>query len=104
MTRKVILKPHKNHVDHRTGPLRFYRKERGEYKTSDGYRVVTDRVELDLDNKSAFAPGHVKATGPRGAIEADQVTIDSNGGQKGQVMMRFEGNVRVQYDPAATDN
>ena len=73
-------------------------------ETSDGYRVVTDRVELDLDNKSAFAPGRVKATGPRGAIEADQVTIDSNGGQKGQVMMRFEGNVRVQYDPAATDN
>ena len=39
MTRQVIIKPHKDHVHHRTALLRLYRKERGEDKTPDGYRV-----------------------------------------------------------------
>ena len=39
MIRKVLLKAHKDHVHHRTGLMRFYRKERGEDKTPDGYQI-----------------------------------------------------------------
>ena len=39
MLKKVILKAHKDHVHQRTALLRLYRKERGEDKTPDGYRI-----------------------------------------------------------------
>ena len=73
-------------------------------QTSDGYRVVTERIELDLDQKSAHAPTRVKASGPRGGIQADQVVIEGGGDTQGAAVMRFDGNVRVLYRPGAAGN
>ena len=72
-------------------------------QTSDGYRVLTEQVELDLDRRTAFAPSAVKASGPRGGIQADRVTIETGPDDGGAAVMRFEGNVRVLFRPAAED-
>ena len=39
MSKQFTVKAHKNHVDHRTALLRFYRKQRGQRKTRKGYWV-----------------------------------------------------------------
>lgn len=69
-------------------------------QTSDGYRVETDRVEMDLDAKSASAPSRVVASGPRGGIEADTVEVASQSGDGKAMIIRFDGNVRVTWLPA----
>lgn len=68
-------------------------------ETSDGYRVVTETVRMDLDDKSALAPSRVVGTGPIGGIEADMVTVDSKGGDGNSITLLFEGNVRVTWLP-----
>lgn len=70
-------------------------------ETSDGYRVTTGRIEMDLDQKSALAPGRVIGEGPLGGIEADRVEVDSTGGDGTAVTVLFEGNVRVVWKPGA---
>ena len=72
-------------------------------QTSDGYRVQTEQVALDLDQRTAHAPTAVKASGPRGGIQADRVTIETGPEESGDAVMRFEGNVRVLFRPAARD-
>lgn len=39
MSEEITIKPRKNHVEHRIALLRFYRKQRGETKTTKGYRI-----------------------------------------------------------------
>ena len=39
MTQAITIKPHKDHVDHRTALLRFYLKERGGAKDAKGYQI-----------------------------------------------------------------
>lgn len=68
--------------------------------TSDGYRVETSRVEVNLETKGAVAPSRVVAEGPRGGIEADTVEIIGETGDGKSTVMRFEGNVRVTWQPA----
>jgi lipopolysaccharide export system protein LptC len=69
-------------------------------ETSDGYRVETPRVEVDLGAKVAVAPQRLHATGPRGAIEADRVRIIRGEGER-NTTVRFEGDVRVTWRPEA---
>jgi lipopolysaccharide export system protein LptC len=67
-------------------------------ETSDGYRIETPRVEVDLEGKTAFAPTRLSATGPNGGVEADQVRVVRGGGSRNSTI-RFEGNVRVTWQP-----
>jgi lipopolysaccharide export system protein LptC len=68
-------------------------------ETSDGYRVRTPSVEVDLAARTAEAPGRIHAEGPRGGVEADRVKVQ-RGESKDDVTIRFEGNVRVTWRPA----
>ncbi len=68
-------------------------------KSSDGYRILAERVEVDMKNRSAVSPGVVVATGPRGAIEADRVRVETGEDGKRDVTIFFEGNVRVRFRP-----
>jgi lipopolysaccharide export system protein LptC len=70
-------------------------------ETSDGYRVETPRVEVDLGTKVAVAPERLHATGPRGGINADRVRIDRSAGEGGATVL-FEGDVRVTWQPRAS--
>lgn len=72
-------------------------------RTSDGYRVLTERVEVNMNTRSAFAPGTVLATGPNGQIEANSVRIVGASDQGRDLTIFFEGNVRMVYRPEATD-
>lgn len=70
-----------------------------ELRTSTGYRAVTDRVTLDLATRTAVAPARVRASGPRGNLRADRLRIRQTGDRKGDLTMRFEGNVRLVLKP-----
>lgn len=67
--------------------------------TSDGYRLTTEQVQLDLDQKSAIAPSRVEASGPRGAISANRVRMEGAGSGTDDVTVWFEGNVKVTFQP-----
>lgn len=71
-------------------------------ETSDGYRIETPSVEVDLAAKTAEAPDRLHAAGPRGSIEADRVQVVRGEGED-EVTLRFEGNVRVNWLPVAVD-
>lgn len=66
-------------------------------ETSDGYRVRTPSVEVDMAAKTAEAPQRLHAQGPRGGVEADRVRVLRGG--KDDMTVRFEGNVRVIWRP-----
>jgi lipopolysaccharide export system protein LptC len=67
-------------------------------ETSDGYRVRTPSVDIDMAAKTAEAPERVHAEGPRGGIDADRVRVVRGEGED-NVTVRFEGNVRVTWRP-----
>lgn len=69
-------------------------------RSSDGYRADAQRVELDMRNRTAFVPGHVVGTGPRGAIEADSLRITQPDPAVRDVTAIFTGNVKVTIQPA----
>lgn len=68
-------------------------------ETSDGYRATTGSVELDLDARRAHVPGRVQAEGPRGAIVANSLTVVDGSETGDDVVLRFEGDVRVNFAP-----
>lgn len=67
-------------------------------ETSDGYRVRTPSVSVDMAAKTAEATERLHADGPRGGIEADRVRIVRGEGPDNTVI-RFDGNVRVRWRP-----
>lgn len=69
-------------------------------ESSDGYRIVTDRVDIDLAARNAIAPEHLRAEGPQGSIEAERARI-SRGETDDDMTIRFEGQVRVKWQPVA---
>lgn len=71
--------------------------------SSDGYHLTTDRLEFDLDGKTAVAPGPVAGTGPRGHIEAGSLRAEAgpDGGGGGKIW--FENRVRLVFSPATGD-
>ena len=70
-------------------------------RTSDGYRARTERVELDLARKTAKAPGPVSAHGPRGELHADSMRVDPARPDSRDMIVRFQGNVRLRILPQA---
>lgn len=69
-------------------------------KTSDGYLVRTEGIDMDLDGRVAVTDGPVTASGPAGELEADAGRVEATRGQKA-VILRFEGNVRLRLNPSA---
>lgn len=69
--------------------------------TSDGYRLTTQEIQIDMAAKTASAPGRLNAEGPRGGIEADSVQIRQGAGGKRDMTIRFDGNVHVTFRPKA---
>ena len=70
-----------------------------ELVSSDGYTARTERVELDLARKSAKAPEAIHAEGPRGNIRADTMRMTTAAPDSRDVIVHFEGNVRLQILP-----
>ncbi len=68
------------------------------FETSDGFQAKMPRIELDLASKVAVAPARLRATGPRGSIEADRMRM-VRGQTPGDATIRFEGNVHVNWRP-----
>ncbi len=68
--------------------------------TSDGYHLETDLVELDLDAKTAHAPGPVSGTGPDGRIDAGSMRAAAGEDGAGAGKIWFENRVRVVFIPA----
>ena len=52
---------------------------------------------MALAAKTAIAPGPIEANGPRGSIRADRLKVQRTDLERGDVTIRFEGNVRVIY-------
>ncbi|MEM7060761.1 MAG: LPS export ABC transporter periplasmic protein LptC [Pseudomonadota bacterium] len=71
-----------------------------ELVSSDGYTARTENVQLDLARKSATVPGAVSAEGPRGRIEADKMRMDTIDADRRDVVLFFEGNVRLRILPS----
>lgn len=67
--------------------------------TSDGYRVETDRVEMDIANKSAVAPGEVRAAGPIGSIRSNTVRLNEDEEGAAGTTIWFEGDVKLLLRP-----
>jgi lipopolysaccharide export system protein LptC len=67
--------------------------------TSDGYHVETDLVEIDLDAKTANAPGPVSGTGPRGQIDAGSFRAAASDGSIAAGKIWFENRVRLVFIP-----
>ena len=67
--------------------------------TSDGYRVESDLIEIDLDAKTANGPGPVIGTGPRGEIQAGsfRASAGKDGERDGKIW--FENRVRLVFIP-----
>lgn len=67
--------------------------------SSDGYHMKTARVEFNLDGKTAYAPGPVSGTGPRGRIEAGSLRAEAGdeSGEPGKIW--FENRVRLVFSP-----
>ncbi len=68
------------------------------FQTSDGFEAKMPRIELDLASKVAVAPARLRATSPRGSIEADRMRM-ARGTTPNSSTIRFEGNVRVSWRP-----
>ena len=69
-------------------------------ESSDGYRIETEAIDVDLASRSAVSPERLRAEGPRGSIEADQVRI-KRGEADDDLTLHFEGKVRVNWDPGS---
>lgn len=67
--------------------------------TSDGYRVESNLIEIDLAAKTANGPGPVSGTGPNGEIQAGsfRVSAGKDGERDGKIW--FENRVRLVFIP-----
>lgn len=70
-------------------------------ETSDGYRLETQTLQMELDRRIAKSPGPVRGTGPAGSIEAGAMIMRQSGkeGEKKTNQIWFEKRVRVVFIP-----
>jgi lipopolysaccharide export system protein LptC len=67
-------------------------------ETSDGYRMDTDRLHVDLASGRIEAADGVQSTGPLGQIDAGGLAVEPTGDDDAR-LFTFGGGVRVIYDP-----
>ena len=72
-------------------------------ESSDGYRFETEELAVDFGERRAHAPAPVRGEGPEGWIEAERFRLVTDGGDLGEAVIRFEGDVRVLFTPRASD-
>lgn len=65
-------------------------------ETSEGYRVVSDRMRLMLADLGVDAPGEVRIDGPGITLEAGAMTLS---GPEDAAVLSFTGGVRLLYEP-----
>ena len=69
-------------------------------ETTDGQRMETALVLIDLEAETVHAPGPVTATGPRRVIEAGSMRAAAGKGGLDDGKIWFENRVRVVFIPA----
>lgn len=69
--------------------------------TSDGYRLESDAMKVDIEARRAETVGAVVGTGPQGRIDADHLEVVQNDGEGSPVTAIFTGNVRVTINGRA---
>lgn len=65
-------------------------------QSSLGYQIVSERMLLALDVFNLHAPTHIHVTGPGLDLTSDTMQMS---GADGQTIVRFNGSVRVLYQP-----
>lgn len=63
-------------------------------ESSDGYRIATDEVKVDLAQGQLTGRKPIEAKGPFGTITADGFEVN-----RGDKRLRFIGNVRMKINP-----
>ena len=71
-------------------------------ETSDGYRIETEHIDMDIANREAATTDAVSAKGPQGSLTADSAQARSED-DGSDAVLRFEGNVRLTFLPAKRD-
>lgn len=70
-----------------------------EIETSDGYRIIANRLDAELGTATLTATGDVVAVGPMGRIAAATMTIAPAASDGDARMISFGKGVRLVYDP-----
>jgi len=65
--------------------------------TSDGYRMLTDVLQMRTDQTYMTSLSPVRAFGPPGTLEADRMEVFAEGGSGEVTRMVFTGSVRLVY-------
>ena len=73
-------------------------------ETSDGLRVLSARVTVDLQAGLLVASGGVRATSAMGQIDSQTLRIDPHKIEEDARLISFEKGVRLVYDPPAREN
>lgn len=71
-------------------------------ETSDGYRMGSENVTLDLRAGTLAAGDPVETEGPMGRIDSRTLSISPAGGDDNARRFLFGDGVRLVYDPRAT--
>lgn len=66
--------------------------------TSTGYRIESEMLRATLTEVEISSPGPVHATGPGGTIDAGEMRIMAQGGEK-PTQLVFKNGVKLIYDP-----
>jgi lipopolysaccharide export system protein LptC len=73
-------------------------------ETSDGLRVESARMSVDLQSGLLVASGGVRANSAMGQIESQTLRIEPHENEKDARLISFDKGVRLVYDPPARDN
>ncbi len=94
---RLTLRAEKGHVDRIRRTVRL--EDRVELRWSDGYRLTTGRMDIDVGAETAVAPGPVRIEGTQGSLAAGRMRVRSgeNGLSDGNIW--FENGVRVVFIP-----
>lgn len=65
-----------------------------DFSAPDGYRMVTENVDIDLKNRSAVGSGGVSGTVPTGTFRANDIKVDLE-----SRVISLEGNARLRMTP-----
>ena len=62
------------------------------FTAADGYRITTQNVMIDLNNRRLFGSGGVSGAIPAGTFSAERLSADLD-----QRVLTLDGNVRLQF-------
>lgn len=67
--------------------------------TSTGYTIDTSGLTASLNETAMITDGEITAVGPLGILNAGQMELKPQDGQKGSHLLVFKGGVKLVYDP-----